>query len=948
MIHNATVIRSRRRGLAAYVHASIGALMRMRPLLGIAACALLSSCDAGTSSWKQVASEVQLTHPTREYDWKHEMVGSDLHLNTLYVSNNGQQLWAIGANGTALRSVDGGKQWVKQVLQIKGDIIVEDLSDIFASGDGSTIWIIGTNGLLTSRDYGSNWTRPYISDAPQPGSITGTDDGHELWMNSGRDTILHSGDAGTTWNVLPHSDRFYTIHRIRSNTSGSQLWLIAGVPSYTSPIYVSADRGKTWKEVESLKQAKSIRASDDGTELWATTNLGNAVAYSNNRAATWATIIFTIARMPVDVGTSPDGNTVWVLGDDGDLEIGHAVGHYAEIAQARLRSSATRAYLDFIFAPTQNTLSSNKDSIILDVDAADAFNANHRDRYADPRDNLPQSRIVRSPPNSNVWQVDFDPANVGVKSGESIHMVLTLMQGNSTQAYGPVVFTYQSFWYRHRQWLLPSMLIASVLLCFAFLLLFYPLGVLRLYQRLPLYELLDQVPAGSLGSPLKLLAKATVLPFLITNERVLDAWVNKHASSASQHFAAYESFKARAVYLTLPVSVGDLDRGVIVTDPHPSVFRHVFAARPSVVDICGSGGSGKSTLAFQMAQWAIADDPEQRLARHKMLPILIEDNFSNIGGIVRNTVSAWFGEEVDAAFVKALLRSQRILIVVDGVSERDQATRRYLTEIHGVEPVNALISTSRHETPFINGSAVRVYPLPLTEGSVLHFATGVIRARGGVGLLNIDQQIRFVLSLAHVVSRQGVSGTITPLLVTLAVAGATERLEQGRDLGELPTSIAEVYFEYVRRLNHSTADPNSGLEAAECLGQLALGAGFVAGEFSGRRAREMIKSDSGAIQANGAHLARFVENGVLIRRLSGTDEIFRFVLDPLAEMLAAVRWARDCGSDVERWRELVGRVTRLGGVAAGFGSALRVVHATYWREQDWASPDDVWPGPTGV
>ena len=117
----------------------------MQALLAIAACATLSSCDGGYSTWKQVASEAQLAHPTREYDWKHHVLGTDLDLTALSVSRDGQQLWAIGKNGTALRSVDGGKRWTKQILQVGTNIIVDDLIGIFASGDGTTVWIVGNN-----------------------------------------------------------------------------------------------------------------------------------------------------------------------------------------------------------------------------------------------------------------------------------------------------------------------------------------------------------------------------------------------------------------------------------------------------------------------------------------------------------------------------------------------------------------------------------------------------------------------------------------------------------------------------------------------------------------------------------------------------------------------------------------------------------------------------------
>ena len=69
--------------------------------------------------------------------------------------------------------------------------------------------------------------------------------------------------------------------------------------------------------------------------------------------------------------------------------------------------------------------------------------------------------------------------------------------------------------------------------------------------------------------------------------------------------------------------------------------------------------------------------------------------------------------------------------------------------------------------------------------------------------------------------------------------------------------------------------------------------------------------------------------------------MFRFVLDPIAEMLAAVSWARECGTDVERWRELFDSSRDSEDPSAGFVSALRLVHETYWQEQRWPRPQEL-------
>ena len=62
----------------------------------------------------------------------------------------------------------------------------------------------------------------------------------------------------------------------------------------------------------------------------------------------------------------------------------------------------------------------------LDIAAANTFNSSDEGRYADPRDNPQDQRILHPSPHSDVWKADFDPAKVGVKPGDAIHTAVAL------------------------------------------------------------------------------------------------------------------------------------------------------------------------------------------------------------------------------------------------------------------------------------------------------------------------------------------------------------------------------------------------------------------------------------------------------------------------------------------------------------------------------------------
>jgi hypothetical protein len=68
----------------------------------------------------------------------------------------------------------------------------------------------------------------------------------------------------------------------------------------------------------------------------------------------------------------------------------------------------------------------------------------------------------------------------------------------------------------------------------------------------------------------------------------------------------------------------------------------------------------------------------------------------------------------------------------------------------------------------------------------------------------------------------------------------------------------------------------------------------------------------------------------------------RFVVDPIAESMAAIAWAKDCGSDAGRWNDLINEVRSKGEGASGFLIALRLTWEVYRKQFNWANQLD-WP-----
>src|SRR5690349_14666521 len=87
----------------------------------------------------------------------------------------------------------------------------------------------------------------------------------------------------------------------------------------------------------------------------------------------------------------------------------------------------------------------------------------------------------------------------------------------------------------------------------------------------------------------------------------------------------------------------------------------------------------------------MADDPSERLCRHRMLPVLIEEEFSKklpegkrFFEAIRRQLQDLIGESesIPAELLERLLRERRILVIVDHFSEMSNDTREEIQPAH--------------------------------------------------------------------------------------------------------------------------------------------------------------------------------------------------------------------------------------------------------------------------
>lgn len=235
-----------------------------------------------------------------------------------------------------------------------------------------------------------------------------------------------------------------------------------------------------------------------------------------------------------------------------------------------------------------------------------------------------------------------------------------------------------------------------------------------LLQKLP-----ESKPVSELNLPFGLRGYLLISMFQF-HPRVLDSWLNErwpkvHASLESMHCVA-----DRNIHVPIPVSMN----GRLVREPGAADFREEFLKPVTSLILVAEEGMGKTSLAFQIARWALADSVQERMANHRIVPVLIENDFENVripdldSLILRiqQALQSICGceQKPEADLVKHLLRTKRILVIFDNVTDVPKGIAPLLRRDSQVrEILRAWIVTSPlREMTFENCSCV-VEPMPV-------------------------------------------------------------------------------------------------------------------------------------------------------------------------------------------------------------------------------------------
>jgi len=414
--------------------------------------------------------------------------------------------------------------------------------------------------------------------------------------------------------------------------------------------------------------------------------------------------------------------------------------------------------------------------------------------------------------------------------------------------------------------------------------------------------------------------------FFHYHSRILDAWVRQYIGAARKNVSRLGTFEERRIFVNIQVSLD----GILLDTITAADIKSTFTANRSCLLITGEGGAGKTSLACQCARWAMANSKEERLSANIMIPVLIEHNFDTetIEGkdafieTIRGRLKAIIDEPgaVSDAMLLNLLRRKRILIIVDGLSELDEPTRKSISPSSPNFAVAALIVTSRldehlEEVPKTILTTHRIQGSRLSSFMELY-----LQRRQKRDLFDDSEYFNACSRLSSIVGDRFLTVLIAKLYAEQMIASKENPSEY-----LLPKNIPELMLRYLNEINRASHDryDNRSVQLAakviawECV-KHTYRSGFAVKDVA-------VKELGGTTDAK--EIIEHLESQLRIIKTVGVEQNqIRFTLDPLAEYLAGLHLLETFGENEERWHRFLNNALAQHGAPAaisGFVMATR-------------------------
>jgi hypothetical protein len=432
------------------------------------------------------------------------------------------------------------------------------------------------------------------------------------------------------------------------------------------------------------------------------------------------------------------------------------------------------------------------------------------------------------------------------------------------------------------------------------------------------------------GAKFRVIEVVILLSPFVYRRRVFDRWIARHVAHARSWFEARDTVKERAVWVDLPVLIEGKPRPKL----SPDDLREFFERQQVHLLIHGEGGAGKTSLACRIAGWAAADDGNLRLRAHLMLPVFLESDFvatgdekpEHLAALIRQQLKAITGstQDLPERFCTELCTSGRVLVVIDGLSERNAAVRKFIALHAGSDPLRCVVFTSRTDERDVlkHVPTIRLAPVRLQGDDLWTFMRTYVET---VAAASVRFSERELMDLCERLSDLAGDRDITPMLATMYAGMAIAR-KSGDPNPDRPHDIPGLIFEYVRQIAQRAGyrvneidEVQTALKlvAWECVRETFRPRAVTRSQLATALASGMFGAGPGATRPGPAlDQARTVVTDLETRlRLlqpagAGGTEV-RVVLDPVAEYMAAAHVCVQRGASAPRWKTFISDIDDL-------------------------------------
>lgn len=208
-------------------------------------------------------ADVAERSPRGGLGWEPKDSGTDVRLRGLAAVGR-KTAWAAGAEGTVLRTADGGRSWRDVSPPGAGELEFRDIEAF--DGRRAVVLAIGegeASRIFRTGDGGASWTESFRNTDPKAfyDCVTFFDSRNGLAMSDpvdGKYRILSTGDGGASWKVLPSAGMpaarsgeagFAASGQCLVSSGPRDVWLATGGGAAGRVLH-SADRGLTWTAAE--------------------------------------------------------------------------------------------------------------------------------------------------------------------------------------------------------------------------------------------------------------------------------------------------------------------------------------------------------------------------------------------------------------------------------------------------------------------------------------------------------------------------------------------------------------------------------------------------------------------------------------------------------------------------------------------------------------------------